>query len=296
MSKKISVLLLFLLGVISLTVEAIPPDSLWRTVQRKELADHDEELIFHDRKKRFATLKTYNKQGVLLTEINFKDYQLGIRQGFSKGYYPTGQLYWIADYRNNELWGEMRVYHENGEIKRRETYWAGLLREKHCYNEEGGEIAFYPFSEVATFPGGDYAFQAYLRSKLKDLHFGSETSMFTFELYVQADSVAVLHQFSKSDKITLPRIMEIVKDMPKWLPAHFDKVPHDDIVAVNLVFKRGMVYLSNLTLDFAGAYRKKMPTSAQAKDIKEKPEEKDYRKQLQPSDNGGPVQTLRRRQ
>lgn len=258
MSKKISALLLFLLGLIAQTVEAFSPDSLRRTIQRKEFVDHDEELIFHDRKKRFATLKTYNKQGVLLTETNFKDYQAGIRQGFSKGYYPTRQLYWIADYRNNELWGKMRVYHENGELKRRETYWAGLLKERHCYNDESQEIDYYPFSEGATFPGGDYAFQAYLRSKLKDLHLGSETSMFTFELLIQADSIVVLHQFSKSEKVTLTRIAEIIKDMPKWLPAHFDKVPHEDIVVVNLVFKRGMVYLSNLALDFAGAYRKQV--------------------------------------
>ena len=258
MSKKISGLLLFLLGLIAQSVEAFSLDSLRRTIQRKEFVDHDEELIFHDRKKRFATLKTYNKQGVLLTETNFKDYQAGIRQGFSKGYYPTRQLYWIADYRNNELWGEMRVYHENGELKRRETYWAGLLKERHCYNDESQEIDYYPFSEGATFPGGDYAFQAYLRSKLKDLHLGSETSMFTFELLIQADSIVVLHQFSKSEKVTLTRIAEIIKDMPKWLPAHFDKVPHEDIVVVNLVFKRGMVYLSNLALDFAGAYRKQV--------------------------------------
>lgn len=258
MARIGGLLLVCLWGITLQVVQASSPDSLSRTVIRREFVDHDEELTFHDRKKRFATLKTYNKEGVLLTETNFKDYQAGVRQGFSKGYYPTGQLYWIADYRNNDLWGEMRVYHENGELKRRETYWAGLQKEKHCYDEEGKEIGFYPFSEVATFPGGDYAFQAYLRSKLKDVHVGSEMSMFTFELLVQQDSVAVLHQFSKSEKITLSRIAEIIKDMPKWLPAHFDKVPHDDIVVVNLVFKRGMVYLSNLALDFAGAYRKQV--------------------------------------
>lgn len=258
MGKKVSLLLVILWGITLQAIQAFSPDSLQRAVIRREFVDHDEELTFHDRKKRFATLKTYNKEGILLTETNFKDYQAGIRQGFSKGFYPTGQLYWIADYRNNDLWGEMRVYHENGELKRRETHWAGLRKEKHCYNENGEEIDFYPFSEVATFPGGDYAFQAYLRSKLKDIHVGSEMSMFTFELLVQADSVAVLHQFSKSEKVTLTRIAEIIKDMPKWLPAHFDKVSHDDIVVVNLVFKRGMVYLSNLALDFAGAYRKQV--------------------------------------
>ncbi|AYQ33293.1 toxin-antitoxin system YwqK family antitoxin [Runella sp. SP2] len=296
MGKKVSLLLVILWGITLQTIQASFPDSLQRAVIRREFVDHDEELTFHDRKKRFATLKTYNKQGTLLSETNFKDYQAGIRQGFSKGFYPTGQLYWIADYRNNDLWGEMRVYHENGELKRRETYWAGLLKEKHCYNEEGGEIDYYPFSEAAAFPGGDYAFQAYLRSKLKDLHIGSETSLFTFELHVQADSVVVLRQFSKSEKITLPRMAEIIKDMPKWLPAHYDKVPQDDIVVVNLVFKRGMVYLSNLTLDFAGANHKKGSNSAQTKDIKEQTQEMNYRKQLQPSENGGGVQTLRRRQ
>lgn len=257
---KVSVICIGLWWLTTSVAKAFSLDSLWRTIERKNLSTYNEELTFHDKKKRFATLKIFDKSGVLLTETNFKDYQAGIRQGFSKGYYPDGQTYWIADYHNNQLWGEFRVYYEDGTLKRRELHWAGVRKEKHCYNPEGKEIPFYDFSDGAMFPGGEYVLQAYLRSKLKDIHVGAQSQgeMYSFELLIQADSLALLNRFSKSNLVTIDKLTEIIKDMPKWIPAHFDKVPHDDIFVVNLVFKRGMVYLSNLALDFAGAYRKQV--------------------------------------
>ncbi len=255
---KVSVIWIGLWWLTTLSTEAFSPDSLWRTVEKKSFPTHEEELTFHDKKKRFATLKIFDKSGTLLTETNFKDYRAGIRQGFSKGFYPNGQLYWIADYRNNELSGEFRVYYEDGTLKRRELHWSGLRKEKHCYNREGEEIPFHDFSNGPLFPGGEYALQAYLRSKLKDVHVGSQGEMYTFELLIQADSLALLQRFSKSNLVTIDKLTEIIKDMPKWIPAHFDDTPHEQTYLVSLLFKRGTVYLSDLALDFAGAYRKQI--------------------------------------
>lgn len=255
---KVGVIWIGLWWLTTFVVEAFSPDSLWRTVERKNLPTHDEELTFHDKKKRFATLKVFDKSGVLLTETNFKDYRTGIRQGFSKGYYPDGQLYWLADYRNNELWGEFRVYYEDGTLKRRELHWSGLRKEKHCYNRDGEEIPFYDFSNDPIFPGGEYALQAYLRSKLKGIHVGSQGEMYSFDLLIQADSLALLNRFGKSNLVTIDKLTEIIKNMPKWIPAHFDDTPHEQTFLVSLIFKRGTVYLSNLALDFAGAYRKQI--------------------------------------
>jgi hypothetical protein len=255
---KVSVIWISLWILTTSVAEAFSPDSLWRTVERKSLPTHDEELTFHDKKKRFATLKVFDKSGVLLTETNFKDFYAGVRQGFAKGFYPDGQTYWIGDYRNNELWGEFRVYYEDGALKRRELHWAGIKKEKHCYNRNGEEEPYHDFTNDPKFPGGEYALQAYLRSKLKDIHVGAEAEMYSFDLLIQADSVAVLRRFGKSNLVSLEKLTEIVENMPKWTPAHFDDTPHEQIYQVNLIFKRGTVYLSHLALDFAGAYRKQI--------------------------------------
>ncbi|MFN8347620.1 MAG: hypothetical protein U0X91_21630 [Spirosomataceae bacterium] len=255
---KVSLIGVVCYCLLSYSAEAFSPDTLLKTVERRSLPTHDEEITFYDKKKRFATLKVFNKWGILLTETNFKDYLAGIRQGFAKGFYPDGQLYWISDYRNNELWGDFRVYYEDGTLKRREVHRSGIRKEKYCYNRNGEEVPFYEFSEGPMFRGGDYAFQTYLRTKLKDVHVGSQAEMFTFDVLIQADSVAVLQRFMKSSLVTMDKLTDIIKDMPRWIPAHFDDMPHEQAYTVNLVFRAGTVYLSNLALDFAGAYRKQI--------------------------------------
>jgi len=255
---KVNLLGLLLCFFVAQASKAFPPDTVWKKVERKIFMTHDEELTFYDKKKRIATLKIFDKSGTLLTETNFKDYEAGIRQGFSKGLYPDGQIYWVADYRNNELWGDFKVYYEDGTLKRRELYWSGLRKEKHCFNQEGEEVPYYEFSNTPQFPGGEYALQSYLRTKLKNIHVGSQTEMYSFGLVIQADSTTVLHRFGQSKLITIEKLGEIIKDMPKWIPAHIDEAQFEDTYRVNLIFRTGTVYLSNLALDFAGAYRKQV--------------------------------------
>jgi len=242
----------------TLSAEAFSPDSVWKKVERKSLVAYDEEVTFYDKKKRFATQRTFDKAGVLLTETNFKDYKLGIKQGFARSFYKDGGLYWVADYRNNELWGEFRVYYEDGALKRRETYWSGVRKEKHCYNRQGDEITFYEFAEGPLFKGGDYVLQNYLRSKLKDVQVGSQAQVLSFDILVQADSSVSLYWFNRSEVVGVDKVSEIIKDMPKWIPAHFDETPHEQVYKITLIFRAGTVYLSQLALDFAGAYRKKI--------------------------------------
>lgn len=262
MAMKVSLISAFFLLFVTCSADASMPDSVWKVVERKSLETHDEELTFYDKKKRVATLKVFDKSGILLTETNFKDYKAGVRQGFSKGFYPNGQLYWVADYRNNELWGEFKVFYENGELKRKELYWAGLRKEKYCYNPEGEEIPFFEFSNTPLFPGGDYALQSYLRTKLKGIHVGSQSEMYSFELVIQTDSAALLHRFGQSNLVTMDKLSEIIKDMPKWIPARIDEAQYEQTYRLNLIFKTGNVYLSNLALDFVGAYRKQIKSQS----------------------------------
>jgi hypothetical protein len=46
---------------------------LWRADVRQELANYDQIVTFHDKKKRFATVKIIDKAGILRNEANFKD-------------------------------------------------------------------------------------------------------------------------------------------------------------------------------------------------------------------------------
>lgn len=224
---------------------AFSADSVGTTIHRRNFPTHDEVVTFYDKKKRFATLRIYDKAGRLLTETNFKDYREGIRQGFSKGFYPNGDLYWISDYKNNEKFGEFKVYYPDGSIKRREWYRHGMRKDKHCYDIDGNEVAYYEFSADPMFPGGDYALQGYLRKKLKNLP-NSATEFYSFVLMIQADSTAILNTFKNSSFVTLEQLGDIIKGMPRWIPGHFDGVASDRLYAVNMILRSGDVFLSHL--------------------------------------------------
>ncbi len=258
---KISVIWISLCWFVSVEANAFSADTVLTSVQRKSLPTHDEEVTFYDKKKRFATLRIFDKAGRLLTETNFKDYREGVRQGFSKGFYPNGDLYWISDYRNNEKFGEFKVYYPDGSIKRREWYRNGMRKDKHCYDLEGNEVEFYEFSGEPMFPGGDFALQAYLRKKLKNLP-TSATEFYSFVLLIQSDSVAVLNTFKNSSFVTLGQLADIIKDMPRWIPAHFDGIASDRLYGINMMFRSGNVYLTNLATNTGNMAqtKKQIPT------------------------------------
>jgi hypothetical protein len=243
-------------------VLASAPDSLWKKVVQRSFADHDEEITFHDKKKHFATLRVFDKKGVLLTETNFKNFTKGIRQGFAKGFYPNGQLYWSADYKNGELSGDFVVYREDGSLKRREVYWTGLRKEKHCYDKDGQEVPFFEFSQDAEFQGGDYALQAYLRTKLGRNKVGSQAELASFAITIQADSTVTLKHYLPNSLLSLNKVVELLKEMPKWLPAREDEAVYEQEYVVNLVFQSGTVHLAHLTPNFAQAFRKNTPNRA----------------------------------
>lgn len=241
----------------ALPAKAAAPDSLWKKVVRKKLPDHDEEITFHDKKRHFATLRIFDKTGVLLTETNYKHFAKSIRQGFARGFYPEGQLYWVADYKNGELSGDFLVYRQDGTLKRREVYWSGIRKEKHCYNADGAETSFFEFSQDASFLGGDYALQGYLRAKLGKNKVGSQAELCSFGIIVKPDSTVVLAHFLQNAHLPADKLTELIKEMPKWIPAREDETQYEQEYIANLVFQSGTVYLAHLAPNYAQAFQKK---------------------------------------
>ncbi|MEZ4904453.1 MAG: hypothetical protein R2822_23255 [Spirosomataceae bacterium] len=104
--------------------------------------------IFHDKKKRFATVKIIDKAGIIRSETNFKD---ELKHGFEKVFYTDGSLYWKSDYRNDVANGTFMVYYPDGSLKRKEKYRNGYKKEGFCYDTLGNISAYYPLFEQTLF-------------------------------------------------------------------------------------------------------------------------------------------------
>jgi hypothetical protein len=233
-------------------------DSNHRIV-RRSLKETDEELTIHDPKKDFATLKVFDKKGNLLSEENYKDYHSRIKQGFSKTYYQNGQPYFVADYKNDLLHGEVRVYSEIGTLRRRELYKHGYRKSATCYDTLGREVPFYEFASTAQYPGGDLALQAFLRKKLKDIKVGSNGQFVTAEVIVQADSTVLIPISMNQSVVSLQTWQSLATQMPKWNPASVDRQPYTSVYSLSIVFQNGTLYLERYAPTFIAINRPASP-------------------------------------
>jgi antitoxin component YwqK of YwqJK toxin-antitoxin module len=220
---------------------------------RRTTNDSNLEVIFHDKHKKFATVKTYSTTGILETEESYSDYNFKEKQGFTKCYYPSGQLYWICDYDKNQVNGEFRAYYESGALKRKELYKRGVRKMGICLDENEKDIPFYDFFRPTAYSGGMYALQAHIRKYLKNNKVGSNTQFANINLIIKNDSSAVHNLLVPNELTPLSAITQMIADMPKWLPAYYDGLPLTTVYSLNLVFSHGQVYIAELAPRFSNS-------------------------------------------
>ena len=76
----------------------------------------------------------YSGFGLPETEDSFRN---NMRNGFSRTYYPRGELWTDATYENDKLEGITTEYYENGKMKSIETYSDGKIISKQEYDTNG---------------------------------------------------------------------------------------------------------------------------------------------------------------
>lgn len=220
-------------------------DKLWRSDVRQELANYDQVITFHDKKKRFATVKIIDKAGVLRNEANFKD---EMKHGYEQFFYPDGGLYWKSDYRDNVQNGIFMVYYPDGTLKRKEKYRNGFRKEGYCYDSLGNTTTYYPFRTQPQFGNGLYALQRYFRDKWPSSLKGNLTGWTFLEinLVIGTDSLARVGSFKVEDFEHRKALASAVQTMPKWAPGTFDGQVSDTNYRVSLVLTPEGLYLTEL--------------------------------------------------
>ena len=230
-----------LLGYFSLAQK----DKLWRSDVRNELANFDQVVTFHDKKKRYATVKIYDKMGVLRSETNFKDQ---LKHGYEQFFYPDGHLYWKADYRDNVQNGIFMVYYPDGTLKRKEKYRNSYRKEGFCYDSLGNQVTYYPFKTEPNFRNGAYALQRHFRDKWPSILKGDLTGWKFMEvnLLIGADSLARVSSLSVENYEHRKALVNAVRTMPKWIPGTFDGVVSESPYKVSLILTSDGLYLAEL--------------------------------------------------
>lgn len=161
----------------------------------------------------------------LLEENNYVDGKL---DGLCTSYYRSGKVHYKIHYRAGEKDGSFKSFFENDSLKREDIYSSGELIKGNCFNDKGYEVPYYDFSTPAEFEGGESALTTYLQSKLS-----------RYSPKHSSDPIKVIVRFviTEDGDITNVKItqsagdfydgiaMDVVKEMPKWIPGTHDGEP-----------------------------------------------------------------------
>lgn len=110
--------------------------------------------------------KTYWINGRLKSQRSYTEKSKKLTpEGLQKHWYENGQLFYSEFFRKGKRHGELLAYWEDGSKRRHDIYKKGKLRSGRVWNEDGQEVEHFPVIVPATFPGGQEAMVAYLKSK-----------------------------------------------------------------------------------------------------------------------------------
>ncbi len=244
--------------LVLIAIQTMAQNDVVNSTVKKSFPDKDLEIIFHDKHNRLATAYTYDKSGNLMLEENYSDINANLKNGYSKAYYSTGEIYWITDYKDNDIHGEFRVFYPTGILKRKEVFKRGTKTKKYCYGPDGQEVPYYEFISKPSFKGDSYALQSYLRKYVKDVKAGSIGASTIFTLNVEKDSTVKLALYIPNEFISAELMNKIVDNMQKWNPASYDGIPFSSSIDLRLVFLHGNVYLAENVPNFNGNTSRRM--------------------------------------
>jgi TonB family protein len=181
----------------------------------------------------------YNEQGHITIRSNHKN---GKFHGLYSSYYPTGELHYTENYENDRLQGDFIVYYENGAVRRKETYLDGKVKFKACYLENGKKTKYFQFAIPAAAKGGSEAVKKYI---VRNLYYPDEAVDKKIEgkVYIKflvsktGDITDVTVKKSSGYAILDEEAVRIIKEMPKWSPAHLDGEIVESNFSIPISFK-----------------------------------------------------------
>ncbi|MBG6187535.1 energy transducer TonB [Flavobacterium sp. CAN_S2] len=151
----------------------------------------------------------------------FSNYKKRQIDGASERWHPNGKRESFAIYVKGKQEGIQTRYFENGQVKRTENFKNGEFVDGKCFDENGAEIAFFPYYIKPEFPGGNKAFYDFISSNFKapNNSIGEVIIGFSVELDGTLNHFEVIKSVNK--QIDLAVIKTLVK-CPKWIPGKID--------------------------------------------------------------------------
>ncbi|GAB3336586.1 hypothetical protein GCM10027299_46780 [Larkinella ripae] len=222
-------------------------------VERREYRNSIEEITYHDRHQKVATVRTFDKNNRKLSEEHYRDFQLRIRHGQTRSWYPNGQVHWTCDYKENQINGPFFSYYSDGTLKRRELYRLGQVRKGgQCFTPEGDPTSCQPLVQNAEFDGGSRKFTQFLKERLGRVKSTEPTVFITLEGTVSEDGflfnlrpLPYLRHRPESERELANLLISALRETPRWRPLIVDDQTTQSELLISVQVRVGHVFSAN---------------------------------------------------
>jgi periplasmic protein TonB len=172
-----------------------------------------------------AIEKEYYKSGKLKSWNQYSIYFYRIQHGKQLKFYPDGQRATEIDIINGKFQGLLKTWYDNGQLRRKDSFYMDSLIVGHCYTRDGVDTAYFDYAIQPGFPGGEEARQEFLSDKIiypaKALENGIQGMVF-ISFIVEPDGSVSNVEILNGNKELSGEALRVVKLMPKWNPGYFE--------------------------------------------------------------------------
>lgn len=221
------------------------------------------ELLYKEEKLQQQTFYYPNGNKHLLIGGNEK-----MLNGEYKIWYPNGQLNFSGNYRFNLKNREFQQFDESGVLLKKGIYSGGKLISGEAVVQD---ITFEKPDQPAKYPGGEEAFNDYLRMKSSELKIVKEINKGEVHSIIMNMTISKTGNIEKIDIYGSPNpndneiLNAAFGDFSGFLPAKVEDIPVSSALTLNLVYDKYGLQV-NITSDISNDNDSDIPLSAEKSD------------------------------
>lgn len=186
--------------------------------------------------------RNYYTSGQIKSEFFYvlNEKEVKMRYGKATFWYETGELKNEIHFENGVWDGELLSYWKNGNLKRKDYYKKGKLKNGECWDENGKLVKHYDFQIPAKFPGGINQLHVYLKENFKYPPQYNYKIRKIIKVKFRINTDGSVYNIEILDGINTElneEAIRLIQNMPKWYPAYQDGNP----VSVSFTLPIGLI-------------------------------------------------------
>jgi len=188
-----------------------------------------------------AEYEVYDKQSINSKNNIRATYP--IKNGKYEEWYLSGEKRVSCFYTEDKLDGEFKVFYQNGQLKRLETWRNGEWENGECYDELGNKTQYCSYQEMAEYIGGLPELYKFIGQTLIYPKYARRNGI-QGKVYVgfiiDTDGSIIDAQIIKGvEKHIDDEAIRVVNKMPKWKPGRFEGnlVKTEFVLPINFKFE-----------------------------------------------------------